>query len=107
MIIALPATAVPSRCTLACAIAVALLAAAACSPSHAAEPSELAQNEADVVTTTLARVVVTAPPVQPLTFPLDPPPPRPPVTARAAAHSLKAIPRHIGSATSRDSEERN
>ncbi|TAK39006.1 MAG: TonB-dependent copper receptor [Lysobacteraceae bacterium] len=92
MIIALPATAVPSRCTLACAIAVALLAAAACHPAHAAEPSELAQNEADVVTTTLARVVVTASPVQPLTFTLDPRLPRQPVPASDGADYLKTIP---------------
>jgi iron complex outermembrane receptor protein len=74
------ATARPSRCALACALAIVLFPAIA----SAADEGEDAK--------TLDRVIVTATPVQPLTFETDPKLPRQPVPASDGADYLKTIP---------------
>ena len=76
-----PATALPSRRTLVCAL-VAILSPAVTSA---------AENGLDDAKT-LDRVVVTATPVQPLTFETDPRLPRQPVPASDGADYLKTIP---------------
>ena len=70
------ATALPSRLALACAI------------SLAAVPAAASDDEAK----TLDRVIVTATPIQPLTFETDPKLPRQPVPASDGADYLKTIP---------------
>ncbi|HPW11921.1 MAG TPA: TonB-dependent receptor plug domain-containing protein, partial [Thermomonas sp.] len=70
------ATALPSRLALACAI------------SLAAFPAAASDDEAK----TLDRVIVTATPIQPLTFETDPKLPRQPVPASDGADYLKTIP---------------
>jgi iron complex outermembrane receptor protein len=74
------ATARPSRCALACALAIVLFPAIA----SAADEGEDAK--------TLDRVIVTATPVQPLTFETDPKLPRQPVPASDGADYLNTIP---------------
>jgi iron complex outermembrane receptor protein len=74
------ATARPSRCARACALAIVLFPAIA----SAADEGEDAK--------TLDRVIVTATPVQPLTFETDPKLPRQPVPASDGADYLKTIP---------------
>lgn len=79
------AMAMPSRRALACALAVALFPMAA----FAADSSvDLHDDDAK----TLDRIVVTASPVQPLTFETDPKLPRQPVPASDGADYLKTIP---------------
>lgn len=75
------AMALPSRRALACALCIALFPLAAS-----------AADETDGDAKTLDRVVVTASPVQPLTFETDPKLPRQPVPASDGADYLKTIP---------------
>ena len=75
------AMALPSRRALACALCVALFPVVAS-----------AADETDGDAKTLDRVVVTASPVQPLTFQTDPKLPRQPVPASDGADYLKTIP---------------
>lgn len=70
------ATALPSRLALACAISLSAFAAAA----------------SDDDAKTLDRVIVTAKPIQPLTYETDPKLPRQPVPASDGADYLKTIP---------------
>ena len=70
------ATALPSRLALACAMCLSTVAAAA----------------SDEEARTLDRVIVTATPVQPLTYDTDPKLPRQPVPASDGADYLKTIP---------------
>jgi len=78
------AMALPSRRTLACALAFAL-----CSPTAFAAD---APANTDTEPKTFDRVIVTATPVQPLTFETDPKLPRQPVPASDGADYLKTIP---------------
>lgn len=77
------ATALPSRRALACALSVALFPCIA-----VAADDDASKDDAR----TLDRVVVTASPVQPLTFHTDPKLPRQPVPASDGADYLKTIP---------------
>ena len=84
-----PAMAMPSRRALACALAVALFPVAALAEISATDPPAADRDDAAKI---LDRVVVTASPVQPLTFETDPKLPRQPVPASDGADYLKPFP---------------
>ncbi len=81
-----PAMAMPSHRALACALAVALF------PVAALAADDPPASERDDRVKPFDRVVVTASPVQPLTFETDPRLPRQPVPASDGADYLKTIP---------------
>ena len=80
------AMAMPSRCVLACALAVALF------PTAVMAADDPPASDRDDPAKPFDRVVVTASPTQPLTFEIDPKLPRQPVPASDGADYLKTIP---------------